>query len=361
MTHLDNVTSLIDQKAIDIIDQLQKEGFTAYLVGGCVRDILLGLKPKDFDIVTDAKPREIKYAIKNCFIIGKRFKLVLVKRGDKQFEVATFRKNPEDKNNISNRDNVFGTPVKDAARRDFTINSIFYDPINKKIIDYENGIQDIKQRVIRMIGEPAVRLKEDPIRILRALRFAEKLNFSIEPQLRKTMEDLNFELKNSKLPRIREEILKILKLKTPELVFLEILDLKIMKHIMPTLHKVMQNKSGLLEFSIYLNSMNICDEQNSKEYFIHLTLGFLTAFKKYNPETKIKKGSISKNDTLTNFMKNELGVFPTEIIQICTFLENFHLLKEPKHDPEIFREIGYETALKFARLEQILPTKFRSY
>ena len=359
MGRLDNMTSLIDKKAIEIVERLQNESFTTYLVGGCVRVLLLGLKPKDFDIVTDASPREVKYAVKNSYIIGRRFKLVLVKRGLKQFEVATFRKDPEDKSNIPNRDNVFGKPSEDAARRDFTINSIFYDPINKKIIDYENGIEDIKLRMIRMIGDPATRLKEDPIRILRALRFAEKLNFSIEPKLRKAMENLNFELKNSKLPRIREEILKILKLENPKSVFLEILDLEIMKHIMPTLHKAMHNKSGLPEFSIYLNNMKICNDQNPKEYFAYLTLGFLTAFKNYNPETKIEQGSLFKNSSLTNFLKNELGVFPTEVMQICDFLENFYLLKEPSHDPKIFEDIGYETALKFAKLEHLLPTKFR--
>ncbi len=359
MTHLNDVTSLVDSEAIDIVKRLQNEGFTAYLVGGCVRDLLLGLKPKDFDIATNAKPREVKRIIKNSYIIGRRFKLVLVKRGFKQFEVATFRKDPEDKKSIPDRDNVFGKPQEDASRRDFTINSIFYDPINKKIIDYEKGIKDIKKRLIRMIGNPIIRLREDPIRILRALRFAEKLNFSIESQLRKAIEGLGSELKNSKLPRIREEILKILKLEHPKSVFFELFDLEIMKHIMPTLHEAMQNKTKLPEFEIYLNNMNICDTNNPKEHFAYLTLGFLTAFKNYNPENKIRRGSLSKDTGLTNFMKEELGVFPTEIIQICNFLENFHLIKDQHHDSALFDEIGYATVLKFAKLEHLLPTKFR--
>ena len=288
----------IDSEALTIIKQLQDGGFVAYLVGGCVRDLLLGLQPKDFDIVTSAKPKTVRFLVKNSYLIGKRFKLVLVKRGVKQFEVATFRKAPENSTDLSTNDNVFGGAEDDASRRDLTINSIFYDPIAKKIEDYEDGVKDINKRIIRMIGDPYVRLKEDPIRILRILRFAEKLKFSIEPELKNAITKLGSEIKNAKLPRIREEIIKILKLANPKSVFLELLDLDILKYISPTLHTAMQNKSSLEDFTVYLDNINVCDETDPKERFAYLTLGFLTAFKSYDPESKIERGSIINDATL---------------------------------------------------------------
>lgn len=229
----------IDPDAIFIVDRLQRAGFTTYLVGGCVRDLLAGIHPKDFDIATSASPEQVRKLIRGSYIIGKRFPLVLVKRGNRQFEVATFRRNalPEEMegNDQSFVDNFYGTPQEDAQRRDFTVNGLFYDPINDELIDYVEGIKDIESGYIKMIGSPEQRLKEDPIRILRAIRLSHKLRFSIEESLRLAIETHSQELTRSILPRKREEYFKLMRLDDPSLVFKELHDLKILEYIMPSL------------------------------------------------------------------------------------------------------------------------------
>src|SRR5580692_1341070 len=158
----------VDPHAVGIVRALQKRDYTTYLVGGCVRDLLLGIHPKDFDIATNARPDEVKRIIHRAYVIGKRFRLVLVRRDEMQFEVATFRREvgeDEQREDLPAGDNVFGTAEEDAKRRDFTINALFYDPIADQLIDFAEGLPDLENRWIRMIGEPTKRLLEDPIRI----------------------------------------------------------------------------------------------------------------------------------------------------------------------------------------------------
>lgn len=168
--------------ALDIIKKLNRYDFEAYLVGGCIRDILLDINPKDFDIATDAHPEQITAIFKNSRIIGRRFKIVHVRNQKEIIEVSTFRKKPEEVSKLRNgviQDNTYGTIDEDAERRDFTINAIFFDPINNLFIDAFNGVDDIKKKNINFIGDPKKRIIEDPIRLLRAIRFHSKLNFSL--------------------------------------------------------------------------------------------------------------------------------------------------------------------------------------
>ena len=172
--------SWIDPDAVEIVERLQKAGFTTYLVGGCVRDLLVGIHPKDYDIATNALPNEVKRKVWGSYVIGRRFRLVLVKRGEQQFEVATFRRGskPEDFTEGEDQpvgDNFFGTPEEDALRRDFTINALFYDPIKNELIDYAKAMADIEATTLRMIGDPKTRIIEDPIRSLRAVLFFKQL------------------------------------------------------------------------------------------------------------------------------------------------------------------------------------------
>ena len=158
--------SWIDPDAIEIVERLQRAGFTSYLVGGCVRDLLAGIHPKDYDIATNALPNEVKKKVWGSYVIGRRFRLVLVKRGEQQYEVATFRRSskPEDFSEGEEQpvgDNFFGTPEEDALRRDFTINALFYDPIKDELIDYAKGLADIESCTLRMIGDPKTRILED--------------------------------------------------------------------------------------------------------------------------------------------------------------------------------------------------------
>lgn len=176
----------ISEAALKVLYRLKKEGFSAYLVGGGVRDLLLGLHPKDFDIATDATPEQIKHLFRNCRIIGRRFRLAHVVFGPEVIEVATFRAQSEDGDRRQSeqgmllRDNVYGGIEDDAIRRDFTVNALYYNIADFSVVDYVGGLEDLEKRQLRIIGDPEVRYREDPVRMLRAARLAAKLDLRIE-------------------------------------------------------------------------------------------------------------------------------------------------------------------------------------
>src|SRR5262249_27202514 len=219
----------VDPDALKVLYRLRQFEHTAYLVGGSVRDLLLGRKPKDFDIGTSAHPYQVKKLFRNCWIIGRRFRLAHVKFGQKVIEVATFRRQvapgeevvqdgvpapdpstPEGEHLI-HRDNTFGTPEEDAFRRDFTVNALFYDIATFSIIDYVGGLDDLRAGVVRSIGDPDVRLREDPVRMLRAIALAARLDFTIEPTLLESIRTHRHEIAKRSLPRLLEEDYKILR------------------------------------------------------------------------------------------------------------------------------------------------------
>ncbi len=207
----------MDPEAGKVVRRLAEQGFEAYLVGGCVRDLLFGLRPKDFDVVTSARPNEVRKVFRNCRIIGRRFRLAHVYFRDKIIEVATFRAAvpppaPPDAGNgelIIRDDNVFGTAEEDARRRDFTINALFYDPAREAILDYVGGVADARRKVVRMIGDPNVRLREDPIRMLRAIRLAARLGCEIDPATWEGIRTWRGEILEAAAPRILEDLLRM--------------------------------------------------------------------------------------------------------------------------------------------------------
>src|SRR3546814_699743 len=201
--------------AIKVCEVLRYEGFDAYIVGGAVRDLIVGLEPKDFDVATNATPNQIRPLFRRARIIGKRFQLVHVVFGQEIIETSTFRANAgsdehTDEHGRILRDNLFGSQEEDAARRDFTLNALYYDPINEEVIDYHRGVSDLKKRVVRMIGDPEQRYREDPVRMLRALRFAAKLNGTIDPATREPIARLAPLIENVPSSRLFDEILKLL-------------------------------------------------------------------------------------------------------------------------------------------------------
>jgi poly(A) polymerase len=209
---------LIDPDAEKVIRRLRRYGHTAYLVGGCVRDLLLGRTPKDFDIATSATPNEIKLLFRNCRIIGRRFRLAHVFFGSKIIETSTFRQNPregapveEAEELLIRRDNVFGSEEDDARRRDFTINGLFYDLEAGRVIDHVEGLKDLEARLVRTIGDPDIRFREDPIRILRAIKFAARLGFAIEPVTYDALLRHRGEIPKCAPPRLLEEIYRLLR------------------------------------------------------------------------------------------------------------------------------------------------------
>ncbi len=196
----------IPKRIIKIIKKLQKKGYTTYLVGGCVRDLLVGLTPKDYDIGTTATPEEIIEIFPRSQIIGRRFPIVHVYLNkNKYVEITTFRGREELDNKI--KDN-YGTPEEDAFRRDLTINALFYDINNQQIIDYVGGLKDLKKGIVRVIGEPSKRFEKDPIRMLRAIRHASRLGFNIEPETWEAILKNKSLIKKVPWERLRDEILK---------------------------------------------------------------------------------------------------------------------------------------------------------
>ena len=222
----------ISDPALKVMRRLRDQGYIAYLAGGAVRDLLLGRTPKDFDVVTDAHLHEIKKTFRNCRLIGRRFRLAHVYFHNEVIEVSTFRctVDPESQEEHGSahkrhedgmilRDNVFGTPEEDALRRDFTVNALFYDSKNFHIIDYAGGLKDIEQRVIRCIGDPMVRYTEDPVRMIRAARFAGTLGFDIEKETYDAILASRDQLSKASPSRLYEEIQKLFLCGHAEAVF----------------------------------------------------------------------------------------------------------------------------------------------
>jgi poly(A) polymerase len=234
--------SLVDDRALNVVHTLKEAGFEAYIVGGAVRDLLVGLRPKDFDVATSATPEQVKGLFRRAFIIGRRFRIVHVVYGrgreHEVIEVSTFRaymdnaaaeqvagnektskselagmKHAVDSTGRVLRDNVWGPQAEDATRRDFTINAMYYDPETQTVVDYHSGIKDAKKRTIRMIGDPLARYREDPVRIIRAVRFAAKLNplgFTLEPKTAAPLVQCQALLADVPQSRLFDEMLKLL-------------------------------------------------------------------------------------------------------------------------------------------------------
>lgn len=204
----------IDPDADRVVRKLTRAGYKAYLVGGCVRDLLIGRTPKDFDVATSATPNEIKATFRNSRIIGRRFRLAHVFFGSKIVETSTFRANPRDEDDhdlLIRRDNVFGTETEDARRRDFTINGLFYDVEREEVIDHVGGLADLEARLIRTIGDPDIRFQEDPVRMLRAIKFAARIGFGFEPATWRALLRWRSEISKCAPPRLLEEVHRLLR------------------------------------------------------------------------------------------------------------------------------------------------------
>lgn len=235
----------VDDDAVRVVRRLRRYGHEAYLVGGGVRDLLIGRRPKDFDVATSARPSEVRRLFRNCRVIGRRFRLAhILFAGGKIIEVATFRRDPaqkfhatrcrthpegsrtdlprpqrlapihttsDDDDLLIRNDNVFGLPHEDAIRRDFTINGLFYDFHRSEVIDFVGGMQDLRRKTIRTIGDPDVRFREDPVRILRAIKFSARLDFGIAPDVYDAMVDFRGELERAARPRLLEELYRLMR------------------------------------------------------------------------------------------------------------------------------------------------------
>jgi len=265
----------IDPDALKVLYRLSQLGYTAYLVGGGVRDLLLGRAPKDFDVGTSARPNEVKRAFRNCFLIGRRFRLAHVRFGDKVIETATFRRNSQTVGEIIEHaadgpleDNTFGTPETDAYRRDFTVNGLFYDIKDFSVIDWVGGMGDLKKGIIRAIGDPEIRFQEDPVRMMRAIKFSSRLGFTIEKKTLAAMKKYHACILNASQPRVCEEIFRLFPYGHSEEAFRLMYECGMLGDLLPALSKFIGSDGGRKSATFrYLKVLDDYERMMSKRGF----------------------------------------------------------------------------------------------
>ncbi len=276
----------VAEHAATVMSGLGRAGFEAYLVGGCVRDALAGIQPKDFDVVTDAEPEAIEPLFRRSRIIGRRFRLVHVygRRREDVIEVSTFRANSQSTVRVGSSDaaaehpmvvddNTFGTIEEDAWRRDFTINALYYNHADQRIVDFTGGLKDIKRRMVRMIGDPAQRFHEDPVRLLRAIRMAAKLGFRIEKKMRRELISLPGLLQHVAPARLYDEVGKLFFTGHAVKSFQVLQEVGYFAHLFPNIHALMQRDNAVQK--IIENSMQETDSRYAQG--LSLNPGYLFA------------------------------------------------------------------------------------
>ncbi len=234
---------LISEGAVKVLYRLKNAGYKGYMCGGAVRDLMLGKLPKDFDVCTDAEPRELRRLFRNARIIGRRFRLAHVIFRDGIVEVSTFRRTPDPEEQkggpedlLITSDNAFGTPREDAFRRDFTINALFYNVADFSVIDYVGGTEDLEAGLIRVIGDPDLRFREDPVRMLRACEFAGRLGFTIEPNTQEAIQAHREDLRLAAAPRLTEELFQLLRCGKASAAMQWMLELGLLEVLLPEVH-----------------------------------------------------------------------------------------------------------------------------
>ncbi len=372
-TKLSHMMNDIDPHAVQILRRLKDAKFEAYLVGGGVRDLLVNLKPKDFDIATNALPNEVKRKVPYSFIIGRRFKLVHARRGDEIFEIATYRRaatteeletTEEDERRLV-EENFFGNIEEDSFRRDFTINALFYDPLDKVIVDHCQGLKDIHSQTMRMIGDPKTRLIEDPIRILRAIRLSQKLNFTIEPGLRTEIINLKEELKRSAPPRRREEWVKFFRLKNSGLALMELFDLGVFEMLIPTFHKMFSDEAQREDFLYCVGKFDYFGVNFADP--IELLAAVLAAYLRASRPGGYDINALGEDEEFLLFCRDELGVFKAEMaifFQAMEFIRlltqiDFYLKKGERRQRSVVFHQSFFLSLKLGLLSnQISPSEY---
>jgi poly(A) polymerase len=242
-------SAALSPSAAKVCATLREAGFSAYVVGGAVRDLLLGITPKDFDIATDARPEQIRPLFRRALIIGRRFRLVHVMLGGDTVEVSTFRgadtaTAEKDEHGRVLRDNVFGTQEEDARRRDFTVNALYYDPASEEIVDLHGGLDDLKKRMLRVIGDPETRYREDPVRMLRGVRLAAKLGLTLEAQTREPIRSLAPLMERVPPARLFDEMLKLLLSGHASACLRQLRDVGLHKGLLPLLDVILEQPLG---------------------------------------------------------------------------------------------------------------------
>ena len=255
----------MSKPALKVLNRLIDEGYDAYLVGGAVRDMLLGFQPKDFDIATDALPEEIRKIFRNSRIIGRRFRLVHIYFRDEVIEVSTFRaalsRKPQEQSEMIRKDNNFGSLEEDAWRRDFTINAVYYDIRDGSLLDFTGGIADLNKRLVRMIGDPVQRFHEDPVRMLRAIRLASKCEMLLEAATEKALFEYSHLLDPVPDARLFDELLKLFFGGKSLPIYQRLRQYQFLLHLFPQTHRILESKKGQFYEEMIQLAMQATDER----------------------------------------------------------------------------------------------------
>lgn len=365
--------SLIDADAIYVLDRLSQAGFIAYLVGGSVRDLLIDKTPKDFDISTSARPEQIKAIFqRHCILIGRRFRLAHIRFGHKIIEVATFRSGENDDGLITH-DNEWGTPQQDVLRRDFTINGLFYDSSNQTVIDYVGGWEDIQKHTLRIIGEPQMRFKQDPVRLLRLLKFQARYGFHIDPETAIGAASCQHDIIKSSPARILEEILRMLESGAASRFFRLLAEQNFLSLLFPRLMQALHTPAGKKIF-LYLSSVDQIYEHKGKNTLDRAVLTACLIFPLL--EAELERLFLSKNQTphigditlvasslIKDILIHSFSHFPRRItgatISILVAQYRITPLSGKRHYREkLFHLKDFSFALDFLKLRAFVDAKY---
>lgn len=323
-------TKLIDRDALMVMQKLRDAGFTAYLVGGSVRDLLVKRRPKDFDISTSARPEQIKALFnRNCILIGRRFRLAHIRFGHKILEVSTFRTGENDSDLIT-QDNEWGSPEEDVLRRDFTINGLFYDSSNHTIIDYVGGWEDIHRKTIRTIGDPNVRFKQDPVRMIRLLKFRARFNFDVDLDCRKALVRCREEILKSSPARVLEEFLRMLESGASSPFLMLLYESGLLHYLIPSLHQFLQGEQADRIYQ-YLYVVDHLIKENGHAPFDRALLCACLFFPLFEEEIKTKyvdqgrmphfgEVTMESNALLKAIVSNSFSHFPRRLSASTGFI-----------------------------------------
>ncbi|MDA8020357.1 MAG: polynucleotide adenylyltransferase PcnB [Thermoanaerobaculia bacterium] len=331
---------LVSGATLKVLYRLKKSGFKAYLCGGAVRDLMLGRRPKDFDVATNATPREVKRLFRNGRIIGRRFRLVHVIFEGEIVEVSTFRRTPDPKyqrsapdENLITDDNTWGSPREDAFRRDFTVNALFYSIADFSVIDYCGGVDDLGRSLVRVIGDPDLRFQEDPVRMLRACEFAGRLGFEIEATTRDGIRRNAAEMRKAAPPRMTEELLQLLRCGHAAAAMQWMLDLELLRVVLPQALAMIkadrQGAGGFTNILPTLDSLAGGDRELPDAVLLGAVLLPEVLLRRFEFETKKKQAMPLKNfrrvveETLESFLQRfTVPKIKTQMLQLA--FEGFH-------------------------------------
>lgn len=360
---------LVDSDALFVLHKLREAGYIAYLVGGGVRDLLLKRVPKDFDISTSALPEEIKQLFqRRCLLIGRRFRLAHIRFGKKIIEVSTFRSG-ESEENLITQDNEWGTPEQDVLRRDFTVNGLFYNPEDHSIIDYVGGWEDIHKNVLRTIGDPVVRFKQDPVRMIRLLKFRARFGFNIVPEARKALVECREEILKSSQARILEEILRMLESGAAAPFFRLMQESGLLKLLYPSIVEFLQLPEGN-ELHLYLAAADKINHGLGKTPLDRAVLVACLLFPIVQRKIKLQYLDHGKTPHLgeilvlvsgetREFALSAFTHFPRRITVIMSSLISSQYRLTPfsgkmHHHPKVMRHKDFSYALHFLKIRALV-------